>query len=513
MPNFKKWLCVALASLTLLSTVAVFFGCGEAADDPATKDTGVVSSVTEDETGEEDHRFDNVDYKDREFRIYTSTNQASTSMSNSNFLIEGEGKIGGGLVSDAVATRNLMVENLLGVKLVFTQCDQGYGSISGDIRKYTQSGDDEFDLVINDNFDYGTLVIEGHFRNLLEEDCVFDFDRNYWYKDYMEDLRFIDDYQYLLAGDFFIDVLRTAHLLVLNKDMYYDYYRTSADELYDVVSNYAWTYDKLISIIAGFYVDKNQNGIKDRDDQFGYMDTGYWGASIPLSASGTTNFITRDEDGIPTITIHEGDRANQLSSAITKLLNHEDTGLATDDNYIAYEDIMSNFVQGKTLVAAAMYMGSLENPTLRQMESDAAVLPYPMLFESDKKYTTATHDTTELGAVLVTSKDMTFISTVTEVLNRETANILMPKYYKECLQVQCVDDEKAAAMLDIIHDNFNNSFILTYNNALGGKILQAFSTAAQEKREFSAVFASSAKVINKNLNSKIKTFIKKNNIE
>jgi hypothetical protein len=80
-----------------------------------------------------------------------------------------------------------------------------------------------------------------------------------------------------------------------------------------------------------------------------------------------------------------------------------------------------------------------------------------MLFASDRKYTTATHDTTELGGILVTSTDLAFISTVVEVLNRESANILIPKYYKECLQVQCVDDAKAAHMIDIIHDNFDNS--------------------------------------------------------
>jgi hypothetical protein len=136
-----------------------------------------------------------------------------------------------------------------------------------------------------------------------------------------------------------------------------------------------------------------------------------------------------------------------------------------------------------------------------------------MLFASDKKYTTSTHDTTEVGAVLVTSKDMAFISTVVEVLNRETANILIPKYYKESLQVQCVDDEKAAAMLDIIHDNFDNAFILTYNSALDNKILQAFYQAAEQKREFSAVYASSARSINKTLNNKIKTYMKKNNID
>jgi hypothetical protein len=309
-----------------------------------------------------------------------------------------------------------------------------------------------------------------------------------------------------MAGDFFIDVLRTAHLVLVNKELYQNYHHTSADQLYDVVMNYEWTYDKLFSVISGLYIDKNQNGNKDNGDQFGYMDVGYWGASIPLSASGTTNFITRDEDGRPTLTIHEGDRANQLASAISQLLNHEDTGLEVGD-------ITQNFIRGNVLVATGgLSLGSLENEVLRQMEGDAAVLPYPMLFASDKKYTTATHDTTELGGILITSKDLQFISTVVEVLNRETANIVIPKYYKESLQVQCVDDEKAAAMIDIIHDNFDNAFILTYNRPLGGKVLESFSKCAEDKREFSAVFAGAGKAVNKQLKNTITKFERNNKV-
>jgi hypothetical protein len=146
------------------------------------------------------------------------------------------------------------------------------------------------------------------------------------------------------------------------------------------------------------------------------------------------------------------------------------------------------------------------------MEGDAAVLPYPMLFASDKKYTTATHDTTELGGILITSKDLQFISTVVEVLNRETANIVIPKYYKESLQVQCVDDEKAAAMIDIIHDNFDNAFILTYNRPLGGKVLESFSKCAEDKREFSAVFAGAGKAVNKQLQNTITKFERNNKV-
>ncbi len=503
MNKFKKWLSLSLASLMLVSALASCAATDEQGGEAETDGTHALESTDPNA----DNRFKDVNYGDREFHIYTSAHQASSSMESSNYLIEGTGKTGGGLVSDAVFARNVTVEEQLGVKLVFTQCDLSYGGIAGDVRILTQSGQHEFDLVINDNYDYGTLVIEGHFHNLLEPECVFDFNRDYWYKDYMEDLRFVDGYQHLMAGDFFIDVLRTAHLMVVNKDLYNDYYHTSADELYDVVSNFEWTYDKLISISTGLYIDKNQNGVKDEGDQFGYLDSAYWGASIPLSTSGTTGFITRDEDGYPSVTINEGDRSNQLANAMSKLLNLEDTGLEIGDS-------MQVFIKGDALVAAGgMSLGSLESETLRQMESDAAVLPYPMLFASDKKYITATHDTTELGGILVTATDLEFISTVVEVLNRETANILIPKYYKESLQVQCVDDEKAAAMLDIIHDNFDNAFILTYNVPLGSKVLQAFSTCAENKREFSAVYvAGTAKSVNKTLSNLIADYEKKNNV-
>ena len=147
------------------------------------------------------------------------------------------------------------------------------------------------------------------------------------------------------------------------------------------------------------------------------------------------------------------------------------------------------------------------------MEDEAAVLPYPMLFASDKKYTTATHDTTELGAILITSTDLNYISTVVEVLGRETSKIVIPKYYKESLQVQCVDDEKAAAMIDIIHDNFDNAFVLAFNTALGGRLLQAFSDCAENNREFSAVFAGSAKSVQNSLKVTIKKFQKNNNVD
>ena len=224
MKRFTKSLSLLLALLMLLSVAAVFAGCGETQEGPEVGQTGNDTTNTEDESVEEDHRFDGVNYNGREFRINTSTNISTMGKGNSNFLIEGTGETDGSLVNDAVLERNIQVEELLGVELEFTQIDLNYNEVAADIRRFTTSGTAEYDLVINDIYAYAELLIEGNFRNVLDEDCVFDFERPYWYKDYMDDLRLMDGYQYVLAGDYFIDILRDAHQLLLNKQIYLDHY-------------------------------------------------------------------------------------------------------------------------------------------------------------------------------------------------------------------------------------------------------------------------------------------------
>ena len=501
MRSCKKIICLLLSSLLLLSATTAFAGCGKGEDPDAKPNESASAPADGSDTGEVDHRFDDVNYNGREFRIYTSVNAVSTGMGNSNFLIEGDPEQDGNLVNDAVLERNVTVEEDLGVKLVFIPADLGQMDVQADIMKYSSSGLDEFDLIINDIFGLGPLVISGHFRNVLDPECEFDFDRPYWYRDFMEDLRMMDGYQFVLAGDFFADILRSAHLLLLNKEIYLNYYNRAADEVYDMVTNFEWTYDKMNEIITDKYVDLNLNNTVDRGDRFGYINGGSWGWFIPFSVSGNPPYIVRDEDGIPSLALLEGERANTLASKMGMIIHNDSTNLSFGDG-----STLTAFTNGECLIASGERMGSLENPVLRQMESDAAVLPYPMLFSSDQKYVTSAHDTTEMGFILTTVTDLAFVSIVTEVLNRETAKTVIPKYYRESLQLQCVDDEKAAAMLDVIHDNFDNGFILAYNYALGNRVFDAIYTAAESNREFSVVFKGINKAVDKKLKQLINQF-------
>lgn len=491
---------------------------GDTDAEPVTDDEPVTELETEPETEtsspieNEPDPSEDVDYGERAFRILTSTNAASAGMGNSNFLIEGEKDAVTSLVNDAVATRNAVVEQKLNITLEFTQLDVDYNGVATKIENYTNAGTDEFDLVINDLFPFANLSIKGVFRNILDAEFTgFDFEnKSYWYQDYMDDMCLVSGYEYLLAGDYFIDILRSAHLLLFNKDMYTMLHENAdANEVYEWVLNYEWTYEKMLEMIQGAYQDKNGNGEKDYGDIYGYAILELWGSSIGLVVSAAPGFVTRDKNGELTITLGEGNRAADLTDYLTKLAYDDNAcfGLTSDSQ------VLQDFTDGLSLIGDYQRLGSLENAVLKGMAGSFGVLPCPMLYASDRQYNTATHDTTEVGAILQTSKGSKFISTVIQVLNRETAIELMPKYYEEALQIQYVTDPYASQMVQIIHDNIRESFILAYNNYLGSTILNVFSNAVQEQRTFEVKYKSLDKNSGKAMTKMLKSFKKKNHID
>ncbi len=496
-------LCLVMTAGCVLELAA----CGQTTEETPNGTKPAGSAAEESET--EPDPFEGINYGGRAFRINTSTNVASPGMGNSNYLIEGDPEAGASLVNDAVVERNAIVEDRLGVTLEFTDLDVPYTDVFNEIRKLVSAGTDEYDLVINDIYPFANLSLEGNFRNILDTSCIgFDFDHDFWYKSYMDDMMLVDGYAYLLAGDYFIDILRSAHLLLFNKGMYEEHYHTNSGEVYDWVRNYEWTYDKLNEMITDLYVDKNQNGKKDYGDVFGFSIMQFWGSSIAFVVSADPGFISRDEDGSIYVTLGEDNRATDLTDKLAMLAYNDSACVAlTDDN-----KILSDFTQNLSLICDNQRLGSLENPIFRDMSGDAGVLPYPMLYASDKRYSTAAHDTSELGAILSTNKDMAFTSTVIQALNYQTGKTMMPKYYGEALQVQYVDDPDCADMVQIIHDNFRNSFILAFNNATGSKMLNVFSDAVQGKRSFEVQYKSSQKSMQRTVENMIKQFKKKNKI-
>ena len=475
-----------LAALLLLPCL---FACAETKDDDP--------DATGNEVEVETDPFADVDFGEREFWIYTSVNAASTGMGNSNFMIEGEPEPDSSdIVASAVYTRNLNTEELLNIKLSYVHSDLVYTAVADDVKKFVTSGSDEFDLIINDLYPLAGLSVNGYFVNTLDPEYNFDFDQKYWYSDYMTGVSFIEGYQFLLAGDYFADVIRSGHCLIYNKELYEDKFG-NPDELYDVVLNYEWTHAKMLEIISDCYVDLNGNSKMDEEDRYGYGISEIWGSSIPLIASGGTNYMTRDENGYPVITINN-DRTYALTESIYNLMYSNGTFAFTEAK------LLDAFINDKALIVGYQRLGSLEN--MRHMEHDAGIIPYPMLLETDKQYNTSSHDTTEVGVILTTAiNDMDYISTVLEVLNRETDRTVMPQYYETALKVKYTDDPQAGAMIDIIHDNFRNVFELAYDYAIGTPIQSViYGTIANKSYSVASKLAKAQKSCQKKIDKLIR---------
>lgn len=504
----KKKTALLIALLLVLQT---FASCADAPQDETTGETTAkaASETIAEETESENPYYDgyvdpfvDTDLGGETLTIYNSVNERGT-LTSSNYLIEGPEEITGDAAPDSAYQRNLDVMEKLNVNLAYENCNYAYDQVALNIRKLLQSGDSAYDIVINDIYGLAPLTPEGLFHN-INDGKNFDFDNPWWYDDFMSDISIISDMRFILAGDYFIDMLRCSHCLIMNKGMYRDIYGDPED-VYSSVLNKTWTLDSFRTLIDGAAKDLDGNGTMTKDDQFGFAIFEYWGPMIPWLISADPGFIERDENGCPIITLNN-ERSVMLTEKLNGIFNNTASAVnLTGGNEAQTENI---FFEGRSLFLGYQRLGSLENTTVRDTDVDLAILPYPMLDETQKDYVTSTHDTAELGfiPVSVPMSRLDFISTVIEVLCRETYAQVLPNYYESSLKVKYTRDQSSAQMLDIIHDHFGNGFALAYSNALGGYFLNTTFNDAISKNstDFVSRAKTKEKLVQKLLNKMVK---------
>ena len=431
----------------------------DTSEDTSEDTSAETNDATESETAEIETSGE-ADRKGKEFRILSAT-RSPAGMASSSCFLEGEQNTAG-TINEAVHERNTAVELELDVALTFSHADADKSDIQSEIKRLVMSGTDAYDLVISELLPFASLANDGTFRNILSSEFTgFDFENKpYWYKEYMDDLRLVNGYEYLLAGDFFIDVLRSSHLLLFNKEMYRDHYRRDPGEVFEWVLNYEWTYEKLNGIITDMYLDKNGNSRRDYGDRWGLSISDLRSAKIGFSVSADPGLVSRGEDGTPRIVLGDTSRMADLTQRLSLLLFNSSCYISD----AAGGNSLRDFTEGSALLCEGHWLGSLENTALLDMKEGAGVLPYPQLYASDKRYITATSNTANVGAVLLTAKDEAFISTVIQALSRETASRLIPKYYRDALKLRYDADPYTAGMIRILHDNIGGSFMLAYGN-------------------------------------------------
>lgn len=504
----KQKLSLVLALLMLLPT---FTACAESKENAEETTAAPTATPTAEETVEEVKEenpyyegyvdpFVDVDFDGDTFMVYNSINDAAVTLPSSNFLIEGPEELTGDLAPDAAFQRNLDVMERLNIEIGYENVNYSYDVVASNIRQLLQSGDASYDLIINDIYGLAPITPEGLFHNAYDGKN-FNFDAPWWYDNFMSDISLNSNLRFMLAGDYFIDMLRCTHCLVMNKDMYTDMYGDPED-VYAMVLNHEWTLDNFKMLAENCYLDANGNGVHDKNDQYGHIAFEYWGPMIPWLISADPGFITRNEEGYPQLALNN-ERSVLLTEKLNSILNNNATGIALGGE----ADTVAIFTEGRSLFVGYQRLGSLETSNFRDAEMGIAVLPYPLLDELQNEYVSSTHDTAELGfiPVAVSYDRLDFISTVIEVLCRETYTQVLPEYYESSLKIKYTRDNTSAQMIDIIHDNHGNGFALAFSNGLSGILLSnTFNSAiSANSTDFASKYKSLEKAATKLLDKMI----------
>lgn len=470
--NFSTFFTRALAVLLVLCMMLGMVACGGDTDDQGDKNDDVA------ETEDKGESLLDLDFKGETFTVHTSINvdpDQQSSYKSSNYLIQGAEEVVGDKASDSALQRNKKVESDLNIGIRFIESDFDYSTSGSDIRDLIKAGADGINLIIND-LGVTRLSAEGLFHDATYGK-YFDFDQPYWYDRLMESMSLNTNTRFTLAGDYFIDVTRHSHCLLMNKD-YYTQLGGNPELIYDLVTSGGWTLDAFISIINGgedaynyltgeegytysaTYIDSQGNKKKDRRDQWGVAMCGWWGTVIPFLTTSDPGYIVRRADGYPDITVNN-ERTTQFIDKLNTLYHTTNTAVQVHkDN----PDTIDCFVEGRILFLTYQRLGSLESEVFANADLNMAILPYPKLDELQKDYISTIHDTTEVGYIPATMSfdGLEFVSAVVEYLNQMTSEIVMPKYYESTLKIRYARESKNADMIQLIHDSYGNIFPLVW---------------------------------------------------
>ena len=475
----KNLLCLLMALLLTLPLAS----CGSTG---TTETTGSDNAVVNEETAVETEPdiLAGITYAGADFHIMTSNTDIS-----SNYLLEGSGELTGDIVNDAVFERNMAAEEQLDIHFTYTQTERKWDAVYSGVTQLVLSGDDTFDLIVDDQLGMSTASIDKVFVDVAALPTV-DLEEGCWSREYMYNLSIDYKSVYLMVGDYFMDVLNHSHALLYNRDMYNNLYG-DPDALYQTVQEGKWTYDQWIALSEGAYQDLNGDGKLDADDTFGMIVGGIGGSSFPFTYGSDVPFVSRDASGYPTLTMY-CDRLLLLYDKIYSMFYGAGTYTKYTENGT---DLHQKFMAEGALFISGTQLGDFG--VFRDMEAEVGIIPYPKLDESQANYVTVVHDTAEVGAIPISARDHEMSGAVSHLLCRLTHETVLPAYYEMSLKIKYARDNYTSAMIDLIHDGIMDMFCLVYgasyaNNIFTWAILEPLQkgtdavTSAYESRKDAA---------------------------
>lgn len=461
----KKLLCLLLAALMLLSTVA----CTNSGDS-SSADTSTTAENAEDETNDdnavsEEYQCDlpsDLNYKDEPINIlYTIASGREDEL-----FVEGSGV---GSIEEAVFERNQVVESQLGVTLELIG-ESGDTAVSSKLATDVKGNVGSYDIIINGTYVSISSAISGYYTDLNSLDYI-NTSKHYWTQGYNALSTFTaNDRQYLASGSLALSMFRLMFFTIYNQKVRENY---QMEDLYDVVKRGDWTLDYQYSMITGMYDDSDGDGERSETDTYGFI-TGNIISMDPYMVAADVSMIIREDDNSLVFNADVTATLSDLVDAVQKLVNDEGTYVfeSSEKDDVGKNYIAEAFANDKALMATIMFWNMEYN-----IESLSAlsygIAPIPKL-SADQEYKSYVQDQVSAFSISAAIKPerQAMAAATLESLAYNSYNIIRPAYYTNTLSTKFMQSPESEDILGIIFDSLYFDFSQSCSGVVGGTALR-----------------------------------------
>ena len=466
-----------LSWLLVLAMLLSFAACGTPAD-PVETDGAATDSTTPEETT----TADTMDIQTGD-AYYTASDYLPTETFNGEEIhiwVDGgdggynypeERLIEGDIVQAAVLDRNAAVEDTYDVVFNWNRQWTGGYRNQAELRQSILAGD-EYDIIAGPTLYLCPQLVYGCFYELSQNEYI-DFSQPWWIAEATK-TQYVYDKIYTASGYFDFPTLNRIQVYYFSDPLVLDY---RLGNLYSLVEDDEWTWDKMIEMCEIVSEDVNQDGVMDGADRFGL--SGRWDAWAAEIATSGYQYISRDENGEYVIT-GVTEELLELSDKIYPTITGTDVYFTryTYGVHPKYPAELNN--EGRTMFTNNQILFYMEG--LGQTGTDAfrnygayGILPPPKYLDSQEGYGSAASSYS--SAICTTTGDLKITSIVLEALQIESYNILRPAYTVDALSYKYLSDPQAVAMLQLIFANVTTDWSYNFANAgLGMELWRSVPT-------------------------------------
>ena len=354
------------------------------------------------------------------------------------------------IITEAIITRNNVVESLYNCKIRDTKTDAPGDLLNNDIAL----GTNNYDFIMK--LFYG---LSTSYMNMATLDI--DYTNSWWNQSYIDAMTF--NYNgtkvtHSVSGKFNLIMYDSIVTLFADLDIYDSAVasgKTNID-LYETVRSGKWTIDTMLTLMDAAKTDTNGDSVMSFDDGdiYGIVINPNVLAQFGLLYGTGLMTVTKDENGAYVGMNAENTDYTYVNNVINKA---SEVYKSSACGQIGEKNTVKAVANGQALfnVQWMIRMHSTDeliNYGIDFGDKRLAILPFPKYDENQENYATFVSNRGYGLSVSKAIKDPKAISQFLEVFAYHSEMLLYPEYVK-CIKTQCLADEKAGDMLDIVLDS------------------------------------------------------------